>query len=156
MSFKDQFNRFFAIEDEGDDQAYAEQHNHYSQEDDQQNQTVKKAKTQQVKLSQNQSNPAKTSRPAKQASQADIKVIEPRIYSEVQQIADLLINGKIVLVHFHKAEEDQAQKMIDFLGGTIYAIEGDMQRVSDTMFICAPASVNVDGISDSLLNRDRI
>ncbi len=152
MSFKDQMNRFFAIEDESDD-GYTLEDRQYSHEEPQKEEPVRPVKKQNNQM---KSTPQQNVVQFKQSpSQADIKIVEPRIYSEVQQISDLLLNGKIVLVHFHKAEDDQAQKMIDFLAGTIYAIHGDMQRVGESMFICAPASVNIDGISDSLLDRDR-
>lgn len=85
----------------------------------------------------------------KQAPQhGKITIIEPRVYSEVKDIADVLLAGQSVLLNFHRMEKDQAKKIVDFLMGTIYAIDGDMQRVGNEIFICTPKQVEIDGVID--------
>lgn len=74
-----------------------------------------------------------------------IKVMEPRLYSDVQSIADLLLNNQSVILNFRRMEKNQAKKMIDFLMGTTYAINGDIQRLGEEIFICTPQSFEVDG-----------
>ncbi|PRY83952.1 cell division protein SepF [Alkalibacterium olivapovliticus] len=74
-----------------------------------------------------------------------IKVMEPRLYSDVQSIADILLNNQSVILNFRRMEKGQATKMIDFLMGTTYAIKGDIQRLGEEIFICTPQSFEVDG-----------
>ncbi|OJF96516.1 cell division protein SepF [Alkalibacterium sp. 20] len=74
-----------------------------------------------------------------------IKVVEPRLYSEVQSIADVLLNNQSVILNFRRMEKEQAKNMIDFLMGTTYAIKGDIQRLGEEIFICTPQSFEVDG-----------
>lgn len=74
-----------------------------------------------------------------------IKVMEPRLYSDVQSIADLLLKNQSVILNFRRMEKGQATKMIDFLMGTTYAIKGDIQRLGEEIFICTPQSFEVDG-----------
>ncbi|MCC5895099.1 MAG: cell division protein SepF [Alkalibacterium sp.] len=74
-----------------------------------------------------------------------IKVMEPRLYSDVQSIADILLNNQSVILNFRRMEKTQATKMIDFLMGTTYAIKGDIQRLGEEIFICTPQSFEVDG-----------
>lgn len=80
--------------------------------------------------------------------QGKITIIEPRVYSEVKDIADVLLASQSVLLNFHRMEKDQAKKIVDFLMGTIYAIDGDMQRVGNEIFICTPKQVEIDGVID--------
>ncbi|WP_027107657.1 cell division protein SepF [Lacticigenium naphthae] len=74
-----------------------------------------------------------------------IKVVEPRTYSEVQDIADLLLDNQSVVLNFRRIEKNHAKKIVDFLMGTVYAIKGDIQRIGDEIFICTPQSVEMDG-----------
>ena len=54
-------------------------------------------------------------------------LLEPRAYSESQQIADYLKNRSAVVVNLKRVTPDQAKRIVDFLYGTIYAINGDIQ-----------------------------
>jgi len=83
-----------------------------------------------------------------------INIIEPRLYSEVQGIADVLLNNQSVVLNFRRMEKEQAKKMIDFLMGTIYAIKGDIQRIGEEIFMCTPQSFEVDGSELQSLKND--
>lgn len=87
----------------------------------------------------------------KEADKSGNKMIllEPRAYSESQQIADHLKNRNSVVVNLKRVTTDQAKRIIDFLSGVIYAIGGSMQKIGVGIYICAPKNVNVQGkISD--------
>ena len=87
--------------------------------------------------------------------QSKIVVFEPRVYSEVQEIADLLLANQSVVLNFTRIEEDQAKRIVDFLTGTIYAINGDIQRIGDEIFLCTPKNVEIDGmLSDITQEKD--
>jgi len=76
-------------------------------------------------------------------------LLEPRAYSESQQIADHLKNRNSVVVNLKRVTADQAKRIIDFLSGCIYAIGGTMQKIGVGIYLCAPKNVNVQGkISD--------
>ena len=76
-------------------------------------------------------------------------LLEPRAYSESQQIADYLKNNSSVVVNLRRVTPDQAKRIVDFLSGTIYAIGGDLQKLGGGIFLCTPNTVNVEGkISD--------
>ena len=72
-------------------------------------------------------------------------LLEPRAYSESQQIADYLKNNSSVVVNLRRVTPDQAKRIVDFLSGTIYAISGDLQKLGGGIFLCTPNSVNVEG-----------
>lgn len=80
-------------------------------------------------------------------------LFEPRAYSESQQIADYLKNNSAVVVKLQRVTPDQAKRIVDFLSGTLYAINGDLQKLGGGIFLCTPHSINVEGkISDDSQN----
>ncbi len=80
-------------------------------------------------------------------------LLEPRAYSESQQIADYLKNRSAVVVNLKRVTPDQAKRIVDFLYGTIYAIGGDLQKLGGGIFLCTPNNVNVEGtISEDTIN----
>ena len=72
-------------------------------------------------------------------------LIEPRAYSESQQIADHLKNKSAVVVNLKRVTKDQSKRIVDFLSGTIYAIGGDLQQIGDGIFLCTPKNIGVQG-----------
>ena len=76
-------------------------------------------------------------------------LLEPRAYSESQQIADHLKERNAVVVNLKRVTPDQAKRIVDFLSGTLYAIGGDLQKLGGGIFLCTPNNVDVEGkISD--------
>ena len=76
-------------------------------------------------------------------------LLEPRAFSENQQIADHLKKRNTVVVNMKRVTPEQAKRIIDFLSGTVYAIGGDLQKIGIGIFLCTPKNVNVEGtISD--------
>ena len=72
-------------------------------------------------------------------------LLEPRAYSESQQIADHLKMRNTVVVNLKRVTSDQAKRIIDFLAGTIYAIGGDLQKIGGGIFLCTPNNINIQG-----------
>lgn len=79
------------------------------------------------------------------AAGSRMMLLEPRAYSESQQIADYLKNRSAVVVNLKRVTPDQAKRIVDFLYGTIYAIGGDLQKLGGGIFLCTPNNVNVEG-----------
>ena len=76
-------------------------------------------------------------------------LFEPRAYSESQQIANYLKSSNAVIVNLKRVTPDQAKRIVDFLSGTLYAIEGGLQKLGGGIFLCTPSTVPVEGkISD--------
>ncbi len=81
-------------------------------------------------------------------------LLEPRAFSESQQIADHLKKRNTVVVNMKRVTSEQAKRIIDFLSGTVYAIGGDLQKIGVGIFLCTPKNVNVEGsISDEDNNK---
>ena len=93
----------------------------------------------------------------KQALQkSQITIVEPRLYSEAEEVEDYLLASQTIILNFRRMEKDQATKLLDFLMGITYSIKGDIQRLDEELFICTPKNVTLNGsdlseYSDSLL-----
>lgn len=83
-------------------------------------------------------------------------LLEPRAYSESQQIADHLKSRDTVVINLKRVTPEQAKRIVDFVSGVIYAIGGNLQKIGGGIFLCAPNNVNVLGsITDETGNKDK-
>lgn len=82
-----------------------------------------------------------------------VSILEPRTYTESKNIAKCIFRNEVVIVNFHLVEESQARRIVDFLTGAVYALDGDIQRLGAEIFICTPANTEIDSATaKSLLN----
>ena len=72
-------------------------------------------------------------------------LLEPRAYSESQQIADHLKKRNTVVLNLKRVTPEQAKRIVDFLSGTLYAIGGDLQKLGSGIFLCTPKNIAVQG-----------
>ena len=143
MSLKDKFNDYFSLNDTDDDMDYETPVAPVKKENKKSSAPLP---AESKKVSHKGSNQNIVAINQQQAiKKPRIKVVEPRLYSEVQSIADVLLNNQSVILNFRRMEKEQAKKMLDFLMGTTYAIKGDIQRLGEEIFICTPQSFEVDG-----------
>lgn len=91
-----------------------------------------------------------------QSVQQNVKVIlvEPRVYSEVQEIADQLKSHRAIAMNLQRVQNDQARRIVDFLSGTVYAIGGDIQKLGEHTFLCTPPNVDVSGKISDMIQED--
>ena len=71
----------------------------------------------------------------------EIVVLEPAAYDEAQTAADYLKTHRPIIVNLHAAAEDLDRRVVDFLSGVTYALDGHMQRVGDDIFLFTPRQV---------------
>lgn len=70
-------------------------------------------------------------------------VIEPQGFEECSRLVDSLKSRKPVIVNLEKLDADMARKIFDFLGGATYALNGNVQKVANNIFIFAPENVAI-------------
>lgn len=83
-----------------------------------------------------------------------IALFEPRIYSDVRRIAKQILAGEAVIVNFTQQDPKTAVKTIDFLNGVVFAIDGQIKRIGEQIFLCTPKNYEVSGQSVADLHRD--
>ncbi|ANE47382.1 cell division protein SepF [Paenibacillus swuensis] len=86
-----------------------------------------------------------------QKSNTRFVLCEPRTYDEAQEIADHLRSRKPVLVNLQRVRSDQAMRIVDFLSGTVYALNGNISKVGPNIFVCAPDTVEIQGTITDIL-----
>ena len=74
-----------------------------------------------------------------------IMLFEPRLYGEAKEIVDELLSHHAVIVNFTQMDNKAANKVVDFLNGAVYAIDGEIKRIGEQIFLCVPRDVDVAG-----------
>lgn len=87
-------------------------------------------------------------------SQRNIRVVlnEPRSYEETQEIADHLRARRPVVVNLQRVRTEQAIRIVDFLSGTVYALNGGITKIGPNIFLCTPESVEIQGAISEMLH----
>jgi len=75
---------------------------------------------------------------------SEVLVIEPRQFEESLDIVEHLRGRKSVLLNLHMLDNEGSQRVVDFLSGACWAIDGHQQRIGDGVFLFAPASVSIN------------
>lgn len=78
-------------------------------------------------------------------SNSQVHVIKPTEFNEAQKVTDYLKNGRPIVINMEGMDVHAAQRIIDFIGGACYALDGSLQAISANMFIAAPHNVDVTG-----------
>ncbi len=81
-------------------------------------------------------------------------LIEPRSYDEAQEIADHLRSRRGVIVNLQRVRQDQAMRIVDFLSGTVYALNGGISKIGANIFLCTPESIEIQGTISEILDGD--
>lgn len=74
-----------------------------------------------------------------------VVLVEPTTYDEVQSICDDLRSKKPVIINFEDMDKEVAKRMVDFISGAVYALDGTIQKVSNGIVLVAPSNVDVLG-----------
>ena len=77
----------------------------------------------------------------------ELRVVRPEKYdtATAQKIADHLLNRRTVVLNLELANKESQRRLIDFLTGVAYSIEGYIQRVATNTFVIVPNNVDVSG-----------
>jgi cell division inhibitor SepF len=79
------------------------------------------------------------------SGQFKVVVMQPANFDDAQDICDHLKNKKPIVVNLESLEKEDAQRVIDFLSGSVYALDGNIQKVSAGIFVIAPNNVDIMG-----------
>lgn len=75
----------------------------------------------------------------------EVCVIKPTNVEDGREIANTLLDGKAVVLNLEGIDVELAQRIIDFTSGACFAINGNLQKVSNYIFIITPESVDISG-----------
>ena len=74
-----------------------------------------------------------------------MKVIRPESFASVNQTADHLLSQRTVVLNLEATNKETARRLIDFLSGVAYSIDGSLKRVANNAYIITPSNVDVSG-----------
>lgn len=82
--------------------------------------------------------------------QSRVVLREPKSYEEVQRYADELKNHRAVVMNLQWLSRYEATRIIDFLSGSVYALDGEIQKLGPHTFLCTPNNIDVSGVISEL------
>ena len=88
--------------------------------------------------------------PMKQRSM-EVSMIKPTSIEDAKEICDYLLAGKAVVLNMEGLQTEVAQRIIDFTSGATYSMNGNLQKISNYIFIATPESVELSGDFQDLL-----
>ncbi len=75
----------------------------------------------------------------------EMVVVKPEKLESVTQIADYLVDRKTILLNLEETNKEVARRLIDFLNGVAYAINGDLRKVATNTYVITPNNVELSG-----------
>lgn len=79
------------------------------------------------------------------ARQLEVHIVKPSSFEDSQEVCEILLSGQAVVVNLEGFDEDEAQRIMDFISGCIFAINGKLHRISKYIFIFSPDNVDISG-----------
>ena len=87
------------------------------------------------------------------SAKSKIVLYEPRVYSDAKDVAQNLLNNKAVVINFSRMEDSSARRIVDFITGTVYALNGEIQRNGDKIFLATPPKFVTDAKISHLIDK---
>ena len=85
------------------------------------------------------------SRNNRNAGGMEVRVCRPSDFDSCQDISDIILSGKAAVINFDLVSLEDAQRIIDFVSGCCYAINGTVKQVADKIVIYTPNDIDITG-----------
>ena len=95
-----------------------------------------------------------TLNPTANVPQKQFSVMKPTSFEDSSSIVDVLRNGKAIIVNFEGFNPAISQRIMDFVCGCIYTIDGQILQISGYIFIVAPKDMDITGDYTAFLQQD--
>ena len=79
-------------------------------------------------------------------------MIKPITFEDSREITETLLSNRTVVLNFEGLDVEVAQRIIDFISGSCYAIDGNLQKVSNYIFLVTPKNVDISGDLQDILS----
>ncbi len=91
--------------------------------------------------------------PTQAQSKLQVAIYKPQYFDDIRITADELKGGKPVIINFTEISDNSYQRMLDCLSGVLYAIDGDLVKISDYIYLASPKGIQAVGniTAESLL-----
>ncbi len=75
----------------------------------------------------------------------EVCVSKPIDFNTCQEISDIILSGRAAIINFDAVTTQEAQRIIDFVSGSCYAINGSAKQISDSIVIVTPEDIDITG-----------
>lgn len=155
MGFLDKFLNVMRLNPDDDDDFYNEEYD-YDEPEEKTRSSFKSRKEREDSFQDDfkEQRPAKTTpkvtpiRPSRKQQSIggmEVCVIKPTSVEDAREITETLLNNRTVVLNVEGLDVEIAQRIIDFTSGSCFAISGNLQKVSNYIFVITPASVDISG-----------
>jgi len=90
----------------------------------------------------------------RESRKAKVFIAEPKEFDEIQGIADNFKNDIPIIVNLQRVDQDISKRIIDFCSGLTYALEGDIKKVADRVFLITPSNIEVNSKENEFLSEE--
>ena len=92
----------------------------------------------------------------RQRQQFRVVVLQPRCFDDVPSMVEHVKLGRPVIVNLDICDTKCRQRVLDFISGATFGSGGKMQKISEWIFLSAPANVSIDNVSGELYEEDAL
>ena len=79
-----------------------------------------------------------------QVQQVKMVISQPTTFEQAANICDLLKQKKSVIVNLEYVNKDVARRIIDVVSGAVHALDGHMQKISNSIVLIAPFNYDIE------------
>lgn len=94
--------------------------------------------------------PSKSAGTNVMGSAIEMKVVKPKDFDAVADLANLLLEGNTVLLNLEDTNKETTRRLIDFMTGVAYAIGGDLRRIANNTYVVTPNNVKVSDNEEAI------
>lgn len=81
--------------------------------------------------------------PISQAQSVKMVISQPTSFEQSEEICSLLKEKKSVIVNLEYVSKEVARRIVDFISGGVYALDGHIQKISNSIFLIAPTNYEI-------------
>ncbi|SNX55272.1 cell division protein SepF [Thermoanaerobacterium sp. RBIITD] len=78
-------------------------------------------------------------------SQIRVIIMKPENFEQTQNILEEIKNKKPIIIDLQNMEKNDAQRLIDFLSGAIFALDGEIKKIANSIFLIVPENFDISG-----------
>lgn len=75
----------------------------------------------------------------------EVCIMKPTNFEDSQDICDMLLSGRAAVINLEGFDVELAQRIMDFISGSVYAMNGKLHQISSYIFIISPDTVDISG-----------
>ena len=80
----------------------------------------------------------------------EVVLFRPGTFNDTSKAADDLRNRKAVIVNMENVDKAMARRVVDFLSGCVYALDGDVKKIAQSAYLFCPHNMEISGDLETL------